>query len=140
MSVASLMVGIIAHRKERSRFFSARCTKWYKVAMIMTMAAVRCSPPRTPTPDSHSSSGFDHQLSGYFKANPVNTSVGKLTMMPQCAMRNHRFIRSTTSPDSLRGFRRTSFTRRSSKLCSAIKPSVTGISTQYVQRIHFTTG
>ncbi len=45
-------------------------------------------------------------------------------MIPQCAMRNHRFIRSTTCPVSCRGRRRISLLSRSSKLCSSMNPSV----------------
>ena len=55
-------------------------------------------------------------------------------------MRNHKFIRITISPDSMRGRRRINFASKSIKLCSSMKPSVAGISTQYVQRIYCTTG
>src|ERR1035441_1397199 len=107
------------------------------VETSITTAAVRCSAPRKPKTFSPSNSGLVHQASGYFSANPVTTNVGKLRMMPQCAMRKLRFIRITFPPVSCRGCRRISFARKSIRLCSTMKPSVKGMSSQYVQRIHF---
>ena len=40
----------------------------------------------------------DHHASGYFRANPVTTKVGKLRITPQWAMRKLRFIRVTFAP------------------------------------------
>jgi len=54
---------------------------------------------------------------GILSAKPVNTSVGKLKITPQWAMRKFRFILDTRSPVSCRGWRRMSFARKSSRLC-----------------------